>query len=418
MNKCIKKKILIISDHAQTTTGVAVQTMHLVKGLLSTNKYDIIQLGAAMYHDDYTTVHVENNFKIIPVNGFGDKEVLRSMLASYAPDVLIIFSDARFFKHVFDMEDEIHQVCPIMWWHVWDNRPTPYFNKKYYDCVDAINCISELTYSLCSDIVEKEKIAYIPHTLPKDLFYTLSSKEISHHRKMILGSDKDKFICLWINRNARRKRPADVLKSWQMFLMNLQHKYEHKNAILLMHTDPYDRQGINLVEVAKSLNILENVRFSDQVVDFKKINILHNISDVCLNISCAEGFGLTTLEAMSVGKPIIATLTGGLTRQLIDPEDLSVNGVALKPDVITISGTQSTPYLNEDYASLETIASGIMKIYEAGKDERDIVGNKAKLYVEKNFKYENMIRQWDMSIDNTLKTWKNCYNRIRVEEIS
>ena len=121
---------------------------------------------------------------------------------------------------------------------------------------------------------------------------------------------------------------------------------------------------------------------------------------------------------MSVGKPIIATLTGGLTRQLIDPEDLSVNGVALKPDVVTISGTQSTPYLNEDYVSLETIVSGIMKIYEAGKDGRSIIGNKAKRYAEKSFKYENMISQWDISIDNTLETWKKSYNRIRVEELN
>ena len=408
----------MISDHAQTTTGVAVQSMHLIKGLLSTKNYEIVQLGAAMYHDDYSAVNVEDDFKIIPVNGFGDKDIVRSMLASYVPDVLIIFSDARFFRHIFEMEDEIHQVCPIMWWHVWDNRPTPYFNKQYYDCVDTINCISELTYNLCADVVVEDKLNYIPHALPKGLFHTLSSKETSHHRNMILGNDKDKFVCTWINRNARRKRPADVLKSWQMFLMSLEQKYNHKNAILLMHTDPYDKQGTNLVEVAKSLNVLENTRFSDQVVDFEKINVLHNISDVCLNISCAEGFGLSTLEAMSVGTPIIATLTGGLTRQLIDPEDLSVNGIALKVDVVTIAGTQMTPYLNEDYTSLETIAAGIMKIYEVGDERRRVIGRKAKKYVEKQFNYENMIIQWDTTIDKTLKNWKQKYNRIRLVELN
>ena len=61
-----------------------------------------------------------------------------------------------------------------------------------------------------------------------------------------------------------------------------------------MHTDPYDSAGTNLLEVAKYLGILENVRFSDQEASFEKLNILYNISDIVLNISQAEGFGLNT----------------------------------------------------------------------------------------------------------------------------
>ena len=412
-----KTKILMISDHAQTSTGVAVQSNHLIKGLLETNKYEVVQLGAAVYHDDYNTVKVEENFTIIPINGFGDKDTIRSMLVSYDPDVMIIFSDSRFFGHIFEMEDEIHQICPIMWWHVWDNRPTPIFNKTFYDSVDTINCISELTYKLCSELVSKEKLNYIPHALPKDLFYTLGKDQINHHKAMIFGSRKDDFICFWINRNAKRKRPGDVLKAWQMFLMNLEHKYDHKDAILLMHTDPYDIQGMNLVEIARNLNILDNVRFSDQDVDFEKINILHNISDVCINIACAEGFGLATLEAMSVGNPIIATETGGLIRQLIDPENYFIHGISLKPSVTTISGTQSIPYLNEDYASLESISKGIMKLYEFGDQKRSEIGLKAKSYVHNTFSYRKMINEWDKSIDETLRNWTSRYERIKIEEI-
>ena len=412
-----KTKILMISDHAQTNTGVAVQSNHLIKGLLKLNKYEVVQLGAAVYHDDYSTVKVEENFTIIPINGFGDKDTIRSMLVSYEPDVMIIFSDSRFFGHVFEMEDEIHQICPIIWWHVWDNRPTPVFNKTFYDSVDTINCISELTYSLCKEIVSEEKLNYISHSLPSNLFYTLDEHNINHHKAMIFGDRKDDFICTWINRNTRRKRPGDLLKAWQMFLMDLEHKYNHKNAILLMHTDPYDSNGMNLIEISKNLNILDNVRFSDQVVDFEKINILHNISDICINISCAEGFGLTTLEAMSIGNPIIATETGGLTRQLINPESYFIHGVSIKPNVTTISGTQNIPYLNEDYVSLEAISKGIMKLYRIGDQKRKEIGLKAKKYANNSFNYDKMISKWDKSIDETLKNWKSRYERIMLKEI-
>jgi hypothetical protein len=29
------------------------------------------------------------------------------------------------------MEDEIHQICPITYWHVWDNDPYPAFNDEF-----------------------------------------------------------------------------------------------------------------------------------------------------------------------------------------------------------------------------------------------------------------------------------------------
>ena len=414
-----KCKILLISDHAQYNTGVAVQSKHLVEGLIKTNKYEVVQLGAAIYHENYESVKINDDFTIIPVRGFGDRDIIRSMLVSYSPDIMIMFSDGRFFDHIFQMEDEIHQVCPIMWWHVWDNRPAPYFNKVKYDCVDTINCISELTYDLCKVVTgDKNKVSYIPHTVPKNIFTTLKKEEILYHKDKILGNNKkDNFVCTWVNRNIRRKRPADVLKSWQIFLFNLKDKHDSKEAILIMHTDPYDHAGTNLVEVAKNLNILENVRFSDQEASFEKLNILYNISDVVLNISQAEGFGLTTLEAMSAGIPIIATQTGGLTRQLIDKETFSVNGISLRPEVTTISGTQTIPYLNEDFVSVESVAKAIMEIYTWGSQKRKSIGNRAQEYVHKNFSYNKMIRQWDESIEMTLSTWKENYNRIKIEEI-
>lgn len=413
-----KTKILMISDHAQTRTGVAVQTYHLIKGLLKTKKYSVVQLGAAVYHDDYSTVNVEEDFTIIPINGFGDRDAVRSMLVSYKPDVMVIFSDSRFFKYVFEMEDEIHQVCPIIWWHVWDNRPAPRFNKVFYDCIDTINCISSLTYDLCKELNISSTINYIPHTIPSELFYCLSDKEVKMYKETILGENKNDFVCTWINRNIRRKRPGDVLKAWQIFLMNLEEKYNHKNAILLMHTDPYDKSGLNLVEIANNLNILKNVRFSDQTVDFTKINMLHNISDMHINIAHSEGFGLSTLEALSVGKPIVATLTGGLTRQLINKDTNFIHGIALKPETTVLSGDQTVPYLNEDYVSVEKVSNAIMALYEWSEEKRNLVSKKCKEYVKENYAYEIMINKWDESINFTLKNWEKNYNRIRVEEIN
>ena len=64
----MKKKILIISDHAQSPSGVGVQTNYLVKGLLTKKDMTFIQLGAAIKHSNYDTVKVCDNFLIKPID--------------------------------------------------------------------------------------------------------------------------------------------------------------------------------------------------------------------------------------------------------------------------------------------------------------------------------------------------------------
>ena len=128
----MKKKVLILSDHALSTSGVGTQTRHLVNGLLEKGGWTFRQFGAAIKHTDYRTVVVNEDFIIKPIDGFGNRDLLRVTLATEKPDLLLIFTDPSFFIWLFEMEDEVHQVCPIAWWHVWDNSPYPEFNSPLY----------------------------------------------------------------------------------------------------------------------------------------------------------------------------------------------------------------------------------------------------------------------------------------------
>lgn len=396
-----KKKIIVLSDHALSPSGVGVQTKHLIEGLVKTGKYTFRQLGAAMKHRNYSTVVVNEDFIIKPVDGFGNPELIRKIIITEKPDAFLIFSDPRFFKWFFNIEDEIHQTCPILWWHVWDNRPTPKFNYPLYEATDAINCHSHLTYEMCKEDFP-EKTSFIPHSVPQEVYYPLAESEAKQHKDFILKNRKDFFTAIWVNRNARRKRPGDLLYSWKLFL----DKLDKKDAVLILHTNPYDEEGQNLIDVAKELDILENVMFSDRHVTFEELNVLYNISDCAINISLAEGFGLTTLEAMQVGKPIIATKTGGLTRQVVNFKTGEENGVALEPELKTLVGSQSVPYIFEDYVSQDKIADAIKKIYDMGNTKRQSLGKKAREYVLENFKYEKTVKEWDKSLENTINNWR------------
>jgi len=417
MEKAGKKKIVMISDHALSTSGVGTQSRHLINGLVKKGCWTVRQLGAAMKHDDYSVVKVNEDFIVKPIDSFGTREMIRVVLATEKPDIIFLFTDPRFYVHIFEMEDEIHQVCPIVYWHVWDNEPYPDYNDGYYESVDLINCHSYHTYQQVAKH-HPNKTNFIPHALPEEVFFQIPQQEANNLKIKTLGFDrKDHFVGFWMNRNARRKRPGDLLWAWQIFLERLEKEEGHKKATLLLHTDPKDSEGPNLFAAAEKLGIVENLVFSNQRVGFDVVNQMQNFSDFTINISYAEGFGLSTLEAMQVGTPIIAPMTGGQTRQVVDHRDGSENGFALPIELKTLVGSQTVPYIYEDYMSVETIAEKIYQMYKLGPEGRKKLGQKAKKYVEEEFSYQKTVDLWHETMLNTIDTWEQNYKRVVVEEI-
>ncbi len=184
-----------------------------------------------------------------------------------------------------------------------------------------------------------------------------------------------------------------------------------------MHTDPLDQEGPNLFAVAENLNIVDNVFFSKDRLDFDKMNILYNVSDCCINISYAEGFGLGTLEAMQAGTPIVAVKTGGLTRQVVDHRDGSENGVALPVECKTLVGSQMVPYIYEDYVTVETAAKGFYRLSQLNEDEKNALRSKVKSYAETEFSYQKTIDDWHDTMKDTIENWKNKHVRWDIKVI-
>jgi len=412
-----KKKVLILSDHALSTSGVGTQTRHLVSGLLEKEYWTFRQFGAALKHSDYRTIVVNDDFIIKPIDGFGDRDLIRITLATERPEILFIFTDPRFFIWLFEMEDEVHQVCPLAWWHVWDNLPYPKYNQELYDSTDLINCHSHLTYQMCNDHFS-EKTNFIPHAIPENIFFPLPDVQKSQFKEQILGKDRlDHFVGIWVNRNAKRKRPNDLLISWKIFLDNLEKEHGHRKATLIMHTDPQDPEGPNLFMVTELFEVQDSIFFSKERLDFDKMNILYNISDFCLNVSYAEGFGLSTLESMQAGIPIVAVKTGGLTRQVIDHRDNSENGVALDVEMKSLVGSQQVPYIYEDYVSCDSIANGIMSLYIKPEKEKKKLREKVRDYVLSEFAYQDTVDKWHETLVELVENWKDEYKSWECIEI-
>lgn len=401
-----KKTILLLSDHPLSTSGVGTQARWLVTGLVNTGKYSFKCFGGAVRHDNYETVVVNPDFVIKPTNGFGDRNLLRKTLAQVKPDALMLFTDPRFFIWVWEMEDEIHQICPIVYWHLWDNPPWPEFNRPLYESTDLINCINYPTYQMVHERFP-EKTNYIPHAVPTDLYGPMSKEESRQFKERVLGKERlDHFTCLYVSRNARRKMPSDIIQSWKMFLDELHKKEGHRNATLVLHTDPLDQEGTNLFQVIDLLGVKDNIVFSKDRIGFHDMRSLYNVCDTIVNRSCNEGFGLPTLEMMMCGKPVIAIKTGGLTRQVEDPDTGEQYGIGLDPEVRTMVGNHMVPYIYEDFVSHETLRDAFMKMYLLGPDGREALGNKAMQRVRREYDLNKVVDDWDRSLTKTIDDWQ------------
>lgn len=220
------------------------------------------------------------------------------------------------------------------------------------------------------------------------------------------GEKADWFKVLWVNRNATRKLGADVISCFNDFLNALEKKHGHRKAMMIMHTDPFDIEGANLVEVSNLYNLRDHVVFSNEKLAPKDMNLMHNLCDTLINIAKAEGFGLSTLIQMMVGKPIIAMTTGGMTRQVVDHRDGTENGVAIPPASQQLVGSQMVPYIYEDFTNHQQVVDAFMKIHDLTPDQKESLKKKVLEYVDYEFNFQKVVEKWDTTLENCIKDFK------------
>jgi len=405
-----KISLLVISDHMFSPSGVGTQTRYMVESLLETGNYKVNYLGGAIKHEDYQPQKIEkygDDLVIYPVDGYGTQDIVRSILRTEKPDIVWFMTDPRFWGWLWEMEDEIRSLAPMVYYHVWDNYPYPDFNEASYSSNDAIVAISKVTHDIVKNVVPHVESHYIPHAVDPEIFQPISLEEKLEFREKFMPEAKDKFIVFWNNRNARRKMPGSLLFYFNEFL----NQVGRDKAQLIMHTDPRDQHGPNLEAILHKLDLVNGeVKLSNQKVEPQQLAMMYNASDVTINIADAEGFGLSTLESLSCGTPIIVNMTGGLQEQVTDGEDWF--GIGIKPSATAVIGSQEIPYINEDRVSQESVIAALVEMYEK-KDELRDIGLMGRNHVMKNYSFESFSKSWDQFLQafhDKNGSWENRKN--------
>ena len=390
-----KLKVFVISDHPYSPSGVGTQTRYMIEGLLDTGEYSFVCFGGAIKHTDYQPQKFDkygDDLVVYPVDGYGSADAVRSIIRTEKPDMLWFMTDPRFFAWLWEIEDEIRSLIPMVYYHVWDNYPYPTFNKVWYDSNDFIAAISKVTHDIVQNVAPDVDTAYLPHAVNTSIYKEASEEDKLKLRKES-GFSEDKFVVFWNNRNARRKQPGTLIFWFKEFL----DKVGHDKATLLMHTDPNDVNGPNLHAIIQNLGLLQGqVKFSVNKVDFEHLAAMYNIADVTVNVSDAEGFGLSTLESLCCGTPIIVNMTGGLQEQVTDGENWF--GIGLEPSSKSIIGSQDIPFIYEDRLNKEEFIDALEKIYNMSKEERSEMGRLGCDYVNRKYNFSKYINKWRQTL--------------------
>ena len=370
-----KIKIFTISDHPLSPSGVGTQTKYIIEGMLKTGKYQFLSFGGAMKHPDHQPQKTEqwgDDWVMWPVDGYGTQD------------------------------HEIRVNVPMVYYHVWDNYPYPQFNRPAYLSNDHIACISELTYDIVQTVAPEVGSTYIPHAVNEEIFKPFTVEKKSEYKKA--HGLEDKFVCVWNNRNARRKQSGTLIWWFKEFL----DRVGRDKATLIMHTDTKDVHGQDLEAIINELGLTnQEVLFSRDKVEAADLAQLYAAADVTINISDAEGFGLATLESLSCGTPIMVTMTGGLQNQVTDGENWF--GVGLEPASKAIIGSQQVPYIYEDRVNKDDFVNGLVSLYEMTQEERAAMGMAGREWTQKQYNFTDFMQKWDdllTSINEEQGSWE------------
>ena len=439
-----KPRILLLSDDLRMTSGIATMSREFVMGTV--DKFNWIQLGAGINHpENGKLVDVDADvrektgvpdaeLKIIPYNSYGDIVTLRKILSEIKIDAILHFTDPHYWQWLYDVEHEIRQQVPILYYHIWDNIPDPTYNKDYYESCDWLGCISKLTYGIVNRVGKMEdgirkpledwQISYVPHGINEKVFKPLEENELSDVKKDLFGDKEYDFVLFYNNRNIRRKQPSDVIESFKIFCDKLTKK-QSKKCVLVMHTTPIDNNGTDLYVVKDKICPDYDVVFSTNKIESDVLNKLYNVADCTINIANNEGFGLGTAESIMAGTPIIVSVTGGLQDQcgfnytaddyinlktLHNKQDHkdTPHGVWVKPvwpSASNLNGSPLTPYIYDDRVNNNEVADAISEMYFLGRKQRKLNGKVGREWAIKNLSSKVMCDAMSEGIQNTIKNF-------------
>jgi D-inositol-3-phosphate glycosyltransferase len=161
-----------------------------------------------------------------------------------------------------------------------------------------------------------ERIDIVPCGFDPDEF-----KPVSVDTRQQLGLDQDEFVVLQLGRMVPRKGVDNVIRA----LALLRQQYQVPARLLVVggnaeYPDPVATPELGrLMGLAEALGVTDYVTFTGQR-QRAQLRSYYSAANVFVTTPWYEPFGITPLEAMACGTPVVGTAVGGIKTTVIDGE--------------------------------------------------------------------------------------------------
>jgi glycosyltransferase involved in cell wall biosynthesis len=378
------KKILVLADSPTIASGFAQVSRNILKDLAATKEYQITVIGIG--YDGIGYDHLTYPYTIIPATSgmipryndpYGRQRVLDE-LATGEYDIFFTIQDLPIIREMIPAlksSKAKHGFKIIMYIPV----DSPLDTKPHW-VMDVVPFIDyPVAYTLFAK-KEIEKFSNHPdirvcyHGVDTEVFKPLKNL----NRVKILNeifnptapftdeaSVDARFKVINVNRNQTRK---DYLRTFQI-IKEYKEMNPEKNVLLLVVAELKD-QGGDLMDIGKQVGLEYGVDWvtpkdynalNGYPVEF--VNMWYNCADVCMSTTLGEGFGLSSIEAMACGVPVIFPRNTSLVEILGDGTRGQLVECGMGTDWLTLGAMDSSlvrprMYLDDALEALDNVVEG------------------------------------------------------------
>jgi len=324
-------RFLLVSTHVDQTTGYSKVSHNLLKQISTLSpKVKAFHFGFQR-HPGRTSVRKVPEGVITydaaanedpKEEGFGFNKI-HEYVEMVNPDVVMIYNDPLIvMRFIESMKHERGKSSYKLWIYldqVYEGIAQPLI-ETIRDHSDRIYCFSDIWKKKFLEYGPFPDVRVMEHAVDPTVFSCMAASSVATVRTN-LNVPSDGILFLNANRNSQRKRLDLTIGGFARLLARNPTKPYH--LLILTNANPqsgafYDLQRVFIEELkGQGLDVQTHVRklllidsSPPNLMTDEAINQIYNASDIGINTSDGEGFGLCQLEHMYTGAPQVVTDVG------------------------------------------------------------------------------------------------------------
>lgn len=316
-----KLKVLMLSDPLFRSSGYGNTNLAQLPYL--SKVFDMAYLAWGWTGLEPTYQELANAYpgvEFYPALGeYHGRDVLHHVMQKARPDIILLHGDIYMFSDT--MQEQLShyrgKICQIALYPI-DGENIPNKWVPFMDKLDGLITLTEFGKKETERVV-KAPVKVVNLGIDPQLFYPISPDQKKQLRQQKFKFMVNKFAVTWVGRNFSRKNPGLAVMGFAHWVK----KAKVKDAILYMHCSDNDPAGSSILELVNRdyPHIAEMVCLPNNFnvgtgFDRKTFAELLQCSDVGLNTSLGEGWGMPLTETMACGVPMIAPAHSACLEQI------------------------------------------------------------------------------------------------------